>query len=224
MTRQIIRKAIKQLLEEHVNKPFLLLREVGLQARLWCLLQERLTPKVITPVLKARSKFHKHTKDFETSRVHLELKVKLVSGARKQSDIVVLRADRKPTLTCYRGGPTDVAREIDAEDVEAVIEMKAAPSIAPEQRARFIADIDKLDALRRNHPHIQCYFVLIDKSLAVPGAVWDPLPSGVQTWTRELKLQESIDEASGNFVEVWDLAGNPPTPRRRFHGEEKVQC
>ena len=38
-------------------------------------------------------------------------------------------------------------------------------------------------------------------------------------WPLELprKLQESIGEGSGSFVEVWDLAGNPePKPRIRF--------
>jgi hypothetical protein len=192
-----------------------LLREVGLQARLWCLLRQGLIPEVVNSQVIAKSLLHQHAKDFKTSRVQLELKV----GGTKKSDIVVLRADRKPRLTCWPGGPTDVVAAIEPDDVEAVIEMKAAPSRDPAQREAFRADIQKLDDLRGKHPHIQCYFVLIDKSLPVPGATCDPCQSAIEDWPLELprKLQESIGEDSGSFVEVWDLAGHPePKPRIRY--------
>jgi hypothetical protein len=214
-TRQVIREVIPRVLREHVDEPFLLLREAGLQARLWCLLRQELNPEVVNPQVISRSPLLRHTKDFKTSRVQLELKV----GGTKKSDIVVLRADRKPRLTCWPGGPTDVVAAIEPDDVEAVIEMKAAPSRAPEQRAAFVDDITKLDDLRGKHPHIQCYFVLIDKSLPVPGAACDPPQFADETWPLEppRKLQESLTDTSGSFVEVWDLAGNPvPTPRVRY--------
>jgi hypothetical protein len=102
-TRQVISVAIQQILREHVEEPFMVLREIGLQARLWCLLRAMLEPKVVMSkvVLKKGARFV-HTGDFKTSRVHLEAKV----GGSKKSDIVVLRADRMPQLTCWPGGPT----------------------------------------------------------------------------------------------------------------------
>jgi hypothetical protein len=215
VTRQAIREAIQCVLREHVEQPFLLLREVGLQARLWCLLRQGVIPDVVNPEVKAKSLLHQHTKDFKTSRVQLEVKV----GGTKKSDIVVLRADRKPRLTCWPGGPTDVVAAIAPDDVEAVIEIKAAPSRSLKNQAAFLTDIKKLDDLRAKHPHLQCYFVLIDKSLPVPGAVCDPCQSADESWPLELQggLQDSLSEGVGSFVEVWDLVCNPdPTPRKRY--------
>jgi hypothetical protein len=103
--------------------------------------------------------------------------------------------------------------------VEAVIEMKAAPSRSLKNQAAFVADIKKLDDLRVKHPHLQCYFVLIDKSLSVPGAGCDLGQSADESWPLELEggLQDSLSEGVGGFVEVWDLACNPnPIPRTRY--------
>lgn len=213
-TRHVIREAIQQVLREHVEEPFLLLREVGLQARLWCLLRQELKPGVVNSQIAAkRTSRHRHTRDFKTSRVQLELKV----GGRKKSDIVVLRADRKPRLTCWPPGPTDVVAAIEPEDVEAVIEMKAAPSQSLKQRAAFDDDLEKLDNLRVKQPHIQCYFVLIDKSLSVPGATCDPTQAGSWPLDPERRLRESLDGTSGNFIDVWDLDCSPdPKPRLRY--------
>jgi hypothetical protein len=216
-TREIIRDAIKRVLTEHIEEPFLLLREVGLQARLWSLLRQGLKPDVLDALVTAKSSSHQFTKDFKTSRVQLELKV----GGTKRSDIVVLRPDRKPRLTCWHGGPTDVVAGIEPADVEAVIEMKAGPSRATKNRDAFAADIKKLDKLRTAQPHIQCYFVLIDKSVPVPGADCDRSRSADETWARKLHrtrtLQPSLHESVESFVDVWDLACNPgPTPRLRY--------
>lgn len=119
-TRGIIREAIQQVLWEHVQEPFLLIREAGLQARLWCLLCDNLDPAVVNSQIRAKSPMHQHTREFQTSRVPLELKV----GGREKSDIVVFRADRKPRLTCWPAGPTDVVAKVEPDDVAAVIEMK----------------------------------------------------------------------------------------------------
>jgi hypothetical protein len=186
-----------------------------MQARLWCLLREAVKPEFTTPQVTAKSSRHQHTRAFKTSRIQLELKV----GGTKKSDIVILRADRNPRLTCWPGGPTDVVAAIDPDDVEAVIELKASPSSAPEQREAFADDIKKLDELRGKHPHIQCYFVLVDKALPVPGATSGPCQSYEDTWDLALprKLQESIGEGTEGFVEVWDLGCTPnPTPRLRY--------
>jgi hypothetical protein len=215
VTCQIIREAIKRLLREHVEEPFLFLREVGLQARLWSLLRHDLHPNVVESQVTAKSRLHQHTRVFKTSRVQLESKI---YGTEK-SDIVVLRAESKLQLTCYGKGPTDVVSAIRPADVEAVIEMKAAPSRSRKDKEAFRNDIRKLDSLRAKHSHIQCFFVLIDKSLPVPGAACDPGQSADETWPDELprKLQESLNENTGSFIEVWDLTCNPPpTPRLRY--------
>ena len=214
-TRRVIRAAIQQVLREHVEEPFMFLREVGLQARLWSLLRQELKPEVVDSQVTAKSSRHQHTRYFKTSRVQLESKI----GGTKKSDVIVLRADRKPRLICWSAGPTDVVSAIEPSDVEAVIEMKAAPSRGRKDRAAFVADIGKLDELRAKHPDIECYFVLIDKSLPVPGAACDPSQSTDDTWTLDLRgeLQESLRDASRSFVEIWDLVCKPdPTPRLRY--------
>src|SRR6516162_3195972 len=135
-SREVIRQAIQRVLQEHVEEPFLLLRELGLQARLWSLLRQELKPNDLYCQVADKRPLHKYTKEFKTSRVQLELKI---SGTKK-SDIVVLRPDRKPRLTCWPGGPTDVVAAIEPEDVEAAIEMKAAPSRNPGNQELFVAD------------------------------------------------------------------------------------
>ena len=168
-TREVIREVIQRVLREHVDEPFLLLREAGLQARIWCLLRQKLDPEVVNSQVKSKSRLHHHAEEFKTSRVQLELKV----GGKKRSDIVVLRAGCRPRLTCACNGATDVLAMINPADVEAVIEIKAAPSRGRKQPKRFRHDIMKLRKLRKNHPEVQCYFVLFDKSLPVPGAACD---------------------------------------------------
>jgi hypothetical protein len=105
------------------------------------------------------------------SRVQLEMKI----GNRERTDIIVFRADRPVTLTCYPAGPADVVQRVSPEDVEAAIEIKAAPSRAPKnnavwERGDFARDIVKLSKLQKTAPHIRCFFVLLDKSVSVTGA------------------------------------------------------
>jgi hypothetical protein len=215
-TRTIIQKAIKRVLSEHVDQPFLFLREIGLQARLWCLLREELKDIDCEVCERPRqTPLFKFTNSFQTSRVQLESKV----GGPEKSDLVVLRADPKPRLTCHAYGPTDVVAHIDPKDVEAVIEMKAAPSWYPKNRQKFAADMRKLSNLQTKSPGIQCYFVLIDKSVAVPGAASERCRSPEEEWCCDLHLQDSPGEGVTTFIEVWDLACNPPIPRLRFSAQ-----
>ncbi len=213
-TRRAIREAVQQVLREHVQEPFLWIREAGLQARLWSLLRQNLTSSVVSSQITAKDPLHRHTRGFQTSRVQLELKV----GGILKSDIVIFQADRTPRLTCWAGGPTDVVAAVEPDDVEAVIEMKASPSRAREQREAFAEDVKKLADLRARYPHIQCYFVLVDKSLSVPGAACDPSRAD-GSWPLEpsRKMREGSETNDGNLVEVWDLACDPdPSPRVRF--------
>jgi hypothetical protein len=210
-TQRVIREAIRQILLEHVQGPFVLIREAGLQARLWSILRQNLTPALVNSEISAKSPLHQHTTEFQTSRVQLELKV----GGPEKSDIVVFRADRRPRLTCWPAGPTDVVAKVEPDDVEAVIEIKAAPSQAREQRAAFADDILKLEELHAKHPQLACFFVLVDKSLSVPGAVCES--SQVVEGRAPRDLREDAGSNAENRVEVWDLTCCPdPMPRVRL--------
>jgi hypothetical protein len=117
------------------------------------------------------------------------------------------------------GGPADVVAGVQPDDVEAVIEMKAAPSTSFKNKEAFAADIRKLDDLRAKNSHIQCYFVLIDKSLPVPGATCDAGKYADECWLigPHERLQESVGENLESFVEIWDLGCTPdPAPRLRY--------
>jgi hypothetical protein len=56
-TRQVIQYAIQQLLRDHVEETFMLLREIGLQARLWYLISEKLDPKEVPCVFGSWAPF-----------------------------------------------------------------------------------------------------------------------------------------------------------------------
>jgi hypothetical protein len=106
---------------------------------------------------------------------------------------------------------------IEPDDVEAVIEMKAAPTQADELRARIDDDLQKLTELRAEHPQIQCYFVLIDKSVSVPGASCDP--SLAKKWPLDPArvLRQTPNTAGETLIDVWDLdCSSDPRPRLRY--------
>lgn len=213
-TRAAIRDCIGRLLGEHVSDPFLNLREAGLQARLWSHLQRSLSPDTLPARIVLRGgASHRHTGPFRTARVQLEMRV----GSAKRTDIVVLRADRQPQLTCYPPGPTDVVAALDPDDVEAVIEVKAAPSRVKVEPPRFAQDVIRLGELQARHRHMQAYFVLVDKSLSVPGAT--SVTPADDTWVSLLKegRLSSSEPQSRAFVEVWDLHGSDGlSARTRF--------
>ena len=177
--------------------------------------KKKLKPAIVEAKVEAQRSIHQHLRDFQTCRVQLELKV----GSREKSDLVVFRDRIKPVLSCWAGGPTDVVAKVDPRYVEAVIELKAAPSKSEKQRVAFAGDVEKLHRLRTKHPHIQCYFVLVDKAVSVPGATCDPWKPVDETWHERpnRQLRATLNGPNLGFVEVWDLTcDRVPTPRQRF--------
>jgi hypothetical protein len=218
----VISECILQLLREYVLMPFLDLREANPQARLWTMLRDRLTPKIVRATIKPHRTLehpHVHHEELWTSRVQLQMKV----GGAKVTDIIVFRADRPVTLTCYDTGPADVVAKVCPEDVEAAIEIKAAPSWNRKDRRSFADDIEKLHELRtKAAPHLCCFFVLLDKSLSVPGATSSRLSDGSWRTTLLERGFEMSLSPSLSCVEAWDLeSGDPPIPRVEYWSKRR---
>lgn len=213
----IIRKCIRQLLEEHVTAPFAEIREADLQAKLAGLIRGGLTPPTVPVIIDTKSP-HQYAPGLFTSRVHLEMKV----TGDLRCDVVVLRAERETVLTCYKSGPTDIVRRLRPDDVEAVVEIKAAPSRFPGIGDQIASDIRKLGELQRKHPQISCFFVLVDKSISVPGAK-SRTPLDDDRWrnlvSSTLKPHPTPSSTS-RFIEAWDLVrGASPSPRIEYWHE-----
>ncbi len=216
----VISECIRELLREYVSEPFFLdLKEANHQAKLWAMLRHRLDPQTVRAriVPKGTRQLHVH-EEFRTSRVQLELKV----GNTERTDIIVFRADRLVTLTCDPCGPTGALANVFPEDVEAAIEIKATPSRKLECRQSFVEDIMKLFELQTRVPHIRCFFVLLDMSLSVPGAMSSMPP--LESWRSELLERGFVKSFSPSltFIEAWDLeSGNPPIPRVEYWSKER---
>jgi hypothetical protein len=123
----------------------------------------------------AKVKLDKPHKDFshgdalKTNRTQLEMKIggcECLSHGK--TDVLLLKSSGPVKLTCHRHGPTDVIADIDADDVDAAIEIKACPSSMSGQRHKCRADVTKLYQLVHAHPGIQAYFLLLDKSVSIP--------------------------------------------------------
>jgi hypothetical protein len=225
-TENPVEDAIIRLLNEYIDNPLLYLREANQQCRLQNLISENLS---------ANNKLHCQTEIFSNSkdgklvgagltcRVQEELKVG--SGKRDVSDIVVLReAGSKSPVKLLREkyGALDIIAKIRNEDVDAVIEIKAACSADPEQRHLFRKDVVKLLGIAKADDEtsicrkLSLHFVLIDKSLAV-GAVDILLNKDQkQTWWKgapqTCRGEESpqlrvVDDVSPEtpFVHVWTI-------------------
>jgi hypothetical protein len=210
----VISECIRQLIQEYVAEPFLYLREANPQAKLWTMLRRELHPQIVratvVPHRRLKQHPHIHQAEFKTSRVQLQMKV----GGAKVTDIMVFRSDRLVTLTCGRAGPADVVARVSPDHVEAVIEIKAAPSSKRKDRQSFAEDIMKLHKLQSKARHLHCYFVLLDKSVSVSGATSKEPPD--ESW-RDALYNAGFHQDSAlslPFIEAWDLeSSNPPIPR-----------
>lgn len=220
----VISECIQQLLREYVSTPFLDLREANPQAKLWTMLRRRLVPqKVKAKIVRhpgQKQQHHVHHEEFWTSRVQMQMKV---SGA-EVTDIIVFRADHPVTLTCWHTGPADVVAKVSPDDVEAAIEIKAAPSLNRKDRRSFAADVAKLHQLQCSVPLMRCFFILLDKSVSVAGATSSRPPD--ESWRsqlRELGLVQTV-APSATFIEAWDLqSGDVPVPRVEYWSKPVCQ-
>lgn len=242
-SRQIVSSAICRLLKDYASNPLMHLREINLQVHLGNLIlagmaaaQHPLDSEalLVAPGPKPKANWVGEGRG-KVLRVQHELKIgKAESGTeannRKKTDIVLLR-DAQATdpvrLTCEKFGPLDVIASIEAKDVEAVIEIKAACSADPAQRHLFRKDIAKLleiESVFSACPNASYHFVLIDKSIPIEPftANWGGKPA-VDEW--ELGDPEHVFvQASGsrkkmtsprwNFLKV---RPRPDSPDKHVH-------
>ncbi len=220
-----IAKAIDIFLEEYIRSPFQYLRESSAQARLAELVKSQLR-RAQEPLEVAAQvtldKPHKHFSHgnvLKTNRTQLEMKIgRCGCDAHGKTDVLVLKAAGPVNLTCHRHGPTDVIADIDAEDVDVAIEIKACPSSMNGQRHKCRADVTKLYRLVEAHPKIHAYFLLLDKSVSIPKLAAVSKPKH-KDWLEDMNDRiRRKPPARRAFVEIWDLDADSLRPRRRFYG------
>jgi len=258
--------SVRTLFAEYLENPLYQLREAGLQARLLQLIHEGLENKrlheTLVKVVEERDtgRFVRPQSNGVMARVQLEVRVqptqrqmddtgysststaKTPVKSAEKSDIVVLRQATSSTapitLTNYPNGPLDIVRLIAADDVYAVVELKATVSADVHMRHLFRLDVLKLLELKaRCHPGLSAHFVLIDKSLAVKGhghatgqergqpvPWWDDTPKDNDNKKRDEWLRSNralkvvpvcgpdadVEDAVG--VHVWQLGPDPEGP------------
>lgn len=176
-TSDVVHLCIKQLLNDYIKDPLMYLREANLQAQLQKLISEKLLEfSQLTCKARVVPKNPKNTCSSEPrgilSRVQQEMKIG--SADRGVSDIVVFRpaSDDDPvTLKREKNGIFDVVAHLEIEDIDAVMEIKAACSADSMQRHLFRLDIIKLLSLSNERPTmpLDLHFILVDKSMGVAG-------------------------------------------------------
>lgn len=194
-----IQDCITQLLIAHRAQPFGILREAGVVAELRSLLlgvggQLCGTAKCSFLEKDPRKKLgarYIHASNQVVKRVQMEITVKygLTSAAKTTLDIAVFA--KTVTLLVAPNGPGDVIEQISTNDIVAGIEVKASPSIDPQERGKYLKDIENLLQLRE-HQGIAGFFVLLDKSQSLYGG-----------WPGKISSQNLIQWASKplqNFV------------------------
>ena len=196
--KKSIQQEIRRMLLGHVASPFFNIQEADRQAELGMLLRGRLDHTQPVATIISRSPRFSHPAPFFTSRVHLESKI--IPGRTDRTDVAILRTDRA-TLTCV-GGPTDAILRIDPSDVAAV-ELKVCPTSLRDQREACAKDLATLWELKRDAPHIHCFFVVVDQSIAVPGTE-NSRPPGA-CWRELVQLTESHIRPESQHIEQWEL-------------------
>jgi hypothetical protein len=188
---QAIEACIRKLLIDHINEPFNILREYGAVAQLRGLL---LAGAFMTPVQKVTIlgvRWPGHPQNPRVLRVQQEIKIDLsqhwllrgmsktstlstdderaawLKGKEKTLDIAIFRDDVE--LECTGNGSGDIVASVASKFVGAAIEVKASPSKMPEQKGKYVEDIKALLDLKINAGVSDCYFVLLDKSIALYG-------------------------------------------------------
>lgn len=227
----IIESSITNLFGTYREHPLRLMREIGIQARLASLLQGSLLDFCPALVVNGRKKQYKTTDTIERVQMEIRVQAPSYSGAEK-SDIVVLRnfGDEPVQMHLYANGHLDIVSKIRVEDVDAVLEVKAACSSDVSQRHFFRCDIAKLLKLAQvsqektlRSPHM--HFVLIDKSLSVGAhrtskklaqedwvtetkpavASWSPREQDLYWAKSPRPVLQKIEPVGVPFVHVWFL-------------------
>lgn len=201
-TVECCRSAIRAILEEHAKAPLFNMREADFRSVLLHKLRERIKGKVSVELRRGKDRgvlpidkaFHMKV---WTSRVHSEVRLlPEKEKGRLTYDIVVLK-DR-PVVFRVRQSGTDVLEQLQREDVEVVIEMKAAPS--NRLHKKFEEDIRKLRNRNVGNAKAKRIFVAIDKSMPL-GMPFIGKRKPNETWRKGLRKTQR----GANDVEVWFL-------------------
>lgn len=209
---QICTEKIRELLTDHVQSPLKNMREEDFRATLLAMLRsgfEEMVPAMIETVPGSRAqRLLKSNKSIEgkTSRVHAEVKL---GNGKERFDLVILR-NRLAHFQVKRG-LTDVLASIPLEDVEAVIEVKAAPLNHPSIEEGIRSDLNKLSKLRNHDLELLRVLVVIDKSLSLGLA--ENAEDSDQVKTIEDLLAKEVRLRHENNVEVWYLNGRTLPPQ-----------
>ena len=200
------RSAIKHLLADHVKLPLLNMREEDFRASLFGELRRAFPNYVPVEILDKRCNPVVATNQDKavTSRVHAEVAVTEIGKA--VFDLVILRDS--PVKYTTKRGLTDVLKTVSASDVVVAIEVKAAPANYPSISEGIKKDITKLSKLCKRVPHVHCFLVIIDKTLALGLGVEEISDSERQKWLRRFLQGETIR----GQIEVWYLDSNPTSP------------
>lgn len=216
--RAICQAAIKELLNEHVQSPFLNMREADFRASLFGKLRCAFPDLVPVALLdrNGNSVVVMNQEKSVTSLVHAE--VALVSERHESNDLGVsdlaILCDRKSCLESFtiKRGPTDVLKILPTDDVGVVIEIKAGPTCLSGTNKAINKDIEKLKRLLRCAPHVHCFLVIIDKALSLGVGSGEDEHDAELIGDLEQLLDDNVDHDS---IEVWYLGGKPPLPKSR---------
>lgn len=232
MPNHTIEESIGDLFAVYRQHPLRLMREIGIQTRLANLIQGKLEePFCRARIVKSKRKDYVSTDTVERVQMEVCIEVKDYRSL-EASDIVVMRPSgtQAVSLKLYGNGHLDIVSKISAQDLAAVIEVKAACSADLRERHKFRLDVAKLLALAtridaKGWVVPQMHMVLVDKSLSVrehkhsnkqPEHDWHTEnDDDVQTWTDRgqemfwvnsprIQLLETEPD-DGPFVHVWTL-------------------
>jgi hypothetical protein len=215
----IVRAAIDKLLRDYISAPLFNAREKDYQAVLFAVLRARVpgqVPATFT-VADGRTNTRHSWQNPRTSRVHMEMSLgkKGRAGESTKPDIVVLR-DRPVVLRCSVDGPADVQETLRVDDVEVAIELKAAPSQNGTEAGKFARDVAKLASAQREHPHLRCFAVVIDKSISTPCASSNGIRIGDWLGMVDTSLRRHAIRPHEPHVEVWFVEPRSVTPGQTY--------
>jgi len=208
---EFIKNACEQLLKEYCEHPLWFLREGNIQSRLnQLILAQYETPSGGDTVpIEIKSTTGKGTINGEAKRSQMELKLTkngIGVGEKKKnerSDIVVLKSGA--VVSCAPSGPLDITAGIEVEYVDAVIEVKAAPSNRWDIRNALKSDINKLLSVKGNGAHVEAHFLFLDKSLPMPGCEGLIGMKPNSKWENNFRFEKELSGDAASVVYMWDL-------------------
>ena len=202
-TDKIIEQEIENLLTRYLANPTLMLREANPQAELYYQLRSQLG----RTQAQISNGTYTTQQTFEIYRIQLEIQTSI-----GKHDIVVFEEREKIKPVVLTGGDNGVLDILQSgicpNDLEAVIEVKAAPSKNSDKE--MANDVLKLLNLLRASNSIHAHFVNIDKSVTPPNYVsrHPKKCKGKNWWTHSLLSNVTLTVTAPTnvpYVHIWDL-------------------